>query len=144
MMKALRSNYFYISAVMVVLFSCKKIRNQFTGPQVKSICISWKTGIKNHWYISKRGLTNYFIQHTKPKYWPYIHPIITPDGKGVLAEYSSLRHQYQIGFTWVLPESPETMHWIQKLVWILVFINRTAYLDRRTKIGWNVLLRKLI
>ncbi len=36
-------------------------------------------------------------QHAKPGFRPYIHPILSPDGKGVLTEYSPGNHKHQTG-----------------------------------------------
>ena len=39
-------------------------------------------------------------QNAKPDFRPYIHPIIAPDGKGVLTEYSPDHHKHQTGLYW--------------------------------------------
>ena len=31
---------------------------------------------------------------------PYIHPIVSPDGKGILTEYSPGHHKHQTGLYW--------------------------------------------
>lgn len=40
------------------------------------------------------------IQHAKPDFRPYIHPLIAPDGKGELTEYSPSHHKHQTGIYW--------------------------------------------
>lgn len=40
------------------------------------------------------------VQHAKADFRPYIHPIVAPDGKGVLTEYSPGHHKHQTGLYW--------------------------------------------
>ncbi|MCF2443698.1 PmoA family protein [Dyadobacter sp. CY345] len=40
------------------------------------------------------------VQNTKADFRPYLHPIIAPDGKGVLTEYSPGHHKHQTGIYW--------------------------------------------
>ncbi len=39
-------------------------------------------------------------QNGKPDFRPYLHPIMAPDGKGVLTEYSPGHHKHQTGLYW--------------------------------------------
>ena len=39
-------------------------------------------------------------QNTKPDMRPYLHPIVAPDGKGILTEYSPGHHPHQTGLYW--------------------------------------------
>lgn len=39
-------------------------------------------------------------QNAKADFRPYIHPIVAPDGKGVLTEYSPGHHKHQTGLYW--------------------------------------------
>ena len=39
-------------------------------------------------------------QVAKPDFRPYLHPIVAPDGKGVLTEYSPGHHKHQTGLYW--------------------------------------------
>lgn len=41
-------------------------------------------------------------QHTKPTTRPYIHPIMAPDGNGILTEFSPAHHKHQTGLYWGL------------------------------------------
>ena len=43
-------------------------------------------------------------QNAKPDIRPYIHPIIAPDGNGVLTEYSPGHHKHQTGLYWGLKQ----------------------------------------
>lgn len=39
-------------------------------------------------------------QVAKPNFRPYLHPIVAPDGKGLLTEYSPGHHKHQTGLYW--------------------------------------------
>lgn len=40
------------------------------------------------------------VQNAKADFRPYLHPIIAPDGKGILTEYSPGHHKHQTGIYW--------------------------------------------
>lgn len=42
------------------------------------------------------------IQNAQPDIRPYIHPILAPDGKGILTEYRPAHHKHQTGLYWGL------------------------------------------
>ncbi|OOG77111.1 PVC-type heme-binding CxxCH protein [Algoriphagus sp. A40] len=42
------------------------------------------------------------VQHASEDFRPYLHPILAPDGKGVLTEYSPGHHKHQTGLYWGL------------------------------------------
>ncbi|MEM7316907.1 MAG: PVC-type heme-binding CxxCH protein, partial [Planctomycetota bacterium] len=39
-------------------------------------------------------------QNARPDFRPFLHPIVAPDGKGVLTEYSPGHHKHQTGLYW--------------------------------------------
>ena len=43
-------------------------------------------------------------QNARPDFRPYIHPIVAPDGKGVLTEFSPGHHKHQTGLYWGLKQ----------------------------------------
>ncbi len=49
-----------------------------------------------------RGDQLLLIQNVKSDTRPYIHPIIAPDGNGVLTEFSPAHHKHQTGLYWGL------------------------------------------
>jgi hypothetical protein len=49
-----------------------------------------------------RGETLMLVQNVKSDIRPYIHPIIAPDGLGVLTEFSPSHHKHQTGLYWGL------------------------------------------
>ncbi|MCE7040891.1 PVC-type heme-binding CxxCH protein [Dyadobacter sp. CY312] len=40
------------------------------------------------------------VQNAKANFRPYLHPIVAPDGKGILTEYSPGHHKHQTGIYW--------------------------------------------
>lgn len=46
------------------------------------------------------GKTHIVTQVAKADFRPYLHPIVAPDGKGVLTEYSPGHHKHQTGLYW--------------------------------------------
>jgi hypothetical protein len=46
------------------------------------------------------GKTAILTQVAKPNFRPYLHPIVAPDGKGLLTEYSPGHHKHQTGIYW--------------------------------------------
>ncbi len=40
------------------------------------------------------------VQNARPDFRPYLHPIMAPDGKGVLTEYQPGHHKHQTGLFW--------------------------------------------
>ncbi len=44
--------------------------------------------------------TPVIVQNVKSNFRPYLHPIIAPDGKGVLTDYSPGHHKHQTGIYW--------------------------------------------
>ena len=39
-------------------------------------------------------------QNARPDFRPFLHPIVAPDGKGILTEYSPGHHKHQTGLYW--------------------------------------------
>lgn len=48
----------------------------------------------------KGGKDPIVTQNAKPDFRPYVHPIVAPDGKGILTEYSPAHHKHQTGLYW--------------------------------------------
>lgn len=59
------------------------------------------------------------VQHARADFRPYIHPIVAPDGEGVLTEYSPGHHKHQTGLYWGFTQvngrdyfhNPQGDHW---------------------------------
>jgi putative membrane-bound dehydrogenase-like protein len=52
----------------------------------------------------ENGKEAILTQNARPDFRPYIHPIVAPDGKGVLTEYSPGHHKHQTGLYWGLKQ----------------------------------------
>ncbi|HEV7350859.1 PVC-type heme-binding CxxCH protein [Telluribacter sp.] len=51
--------------------------------------------------IFRKGETSPILtQHAKANFRPYLHPLVAPDGKGTLTEYSPGHHKHQTGIYW--------------------------------------------
>ena len=51
--------------------------------------------------VYKDGLVKPLVtQHARPDFRPYVHPILAPDGNGVLTETSPEHHRHQTGLYW--------------------------------------------
>ena len=51
--------------------------------------------------VSRDGESEPLVtQNAKPDHRPYLHPIMAPDGNGVLTEYSPGHHKHQTGLYW--------------------------------------------
>ena len=51
--------------------------------------------------VSREGESEPLVtQNAAPDHRPYLHPIMAPDGKGVLTEYSPGHHKHQTGLYW--------------------------------------------
>lgn len=66
-------------------------------------------------------------QVARPDFRPYLHPIVAPDGNGVLTEYSPGHHKHQTGLYWGFTRlngrdyfhHPEGTHWKRSAVRVL-------------------------
>ena len=91
------------SCLVIVLSGCKQQRSaeqeQLTsGPVSLRIEQDSEKGILN---IYRAGSGRPIVtQNARPDFRPYIHPIVAPDGKGVLTEYSPGHHKHQTGLYW--------------------------------------------
>lgn len=63
--------------------------------------------------------TPVLTQTARPDHRPYLHPIVAPDGKGVLTEFSPGHHRHQTGLYWGFTRlngrdyfhNPQADHW---------------------------------
>ena len=59
------------------------------------------------------------VQNARPDFRPYLHPIMAPDGRGVLTQHSPQHHPHQTGLYWGFTRlngrdffhHPEASHW---------------------------------
>ena len=78
-------------------------------------------------------------QNARPDFRPYIHPIVAPDGRGVLTEYSPEHHKHQTGLYWGFTQvngrdyfhHPEETHW--RLVSAMVMKPESSRTDQNVR-----------
>ncbi|RPA68271.1 dehydrogenase [Cyclobacteriaceae bacterium YHN15] len=90
-----------LTSVYCVFFSCKpstKSSSEIVVPISLLILENKDQGIIS---IVRNGESDpILVQNAKEDFRPYIHPIIAPDGKGVLTEFSPGHHKHQTGLYW--------------------------------------------
>jgi hypothetical protein len=90
-----------LTSVYCVFFSCKpspKSSSEIVDPISLLILEDKDQGIIS---IVRNGESDpILVQNAKEDFRPYIHPIIAPDGKGVLTEFSPGHHKHQTGLYW--------------------------------------------
>ncbi|MEM9283493.1 MAG: PmoA family protein [Verrucomicrobiota bacterium] len=72
-------------------------------------------------------VTALITQNAKESFRPYLHPLIAPDGKGALTQFSPGHHKHQTGIYWAFTRvngrdyfhHPEETHWKRKSVKLL-------------------------
>lgn len=89
--------------VVTLLYSCRTAGVQeeekiSTGPVSLRVVHNQDAGTLS---VFREGSDKAIVtQNAKPDFRPYIHPIVAPDGKGVLTEYSPGHHKHQTGLYW--------------------------------------------
>ena len=79
--------------------------------------------------IFRKGAADPILtQHAGAEFRPYIHPIVAPDGEGMLTEFSPSHHKHQTGLYWGFTRlngrdyfhHPEGDHWRRQSFEVLV------------------------
>ena len=86
-------------------------------------------------------------QNARPDFRPYIHPIVAPDGRGVLTEDSSEYNPHQTGLYWGFTNvngrdyfhNPEGTHWRRVLMMVLKPISSLTDLNVRWQTIYDLL-----
>ena len=86
-------------------------------------------------------------QNARQDYRPYIHPIVAPDGKGILTEYQPRHHPHQTGLYWGFKNvnerdyfhNPEGTHWQRVSATVLNAKSSEAYPDVEWRTVYNLL-----
>jgi putative membrane-bound dehydrogenase-like protein len=92
--------------VLLISFSCKKNTTETaleTQDDNPTTLVLEEDLEKATISIFRKGETNpILVQNAKDDFRPFIHPIVAPDGKGLLTEYSPGHHKHQTGLYWGL------------------------------------------
>ena len=94
--------HLFLSGILSILFSCSggnsnnnEQENQQDAPTLLTLVHDGDEGKVS---VFRKGEDEpILVQHAKNGFRPYIHPIIAPDGKGILTEYSPGHHKHQTG-----------------------------------------------
>ena len=100
-MKGFTINYLISFVITGFLFSCNendKSNYGLANETTLKIVQNQKLGTIE--IYREGGRLPILTQHARPNHRPYLHPIIAPDGKGVLTEYSPSHHPHQTGLYW--------------------------------------------
>lgn len=100
-------SHLFLFGILFLLFSCSgnqsgvsENESQIQGPTLLSLIQDESEGTIS---IHRKGDNEpILVQNAKEGFRPYIHPIMAPDGKGVLTEYSPGHHKHQTGLYWGL------------------------------------------
>ncbi|TAE56110.1 MAG: dehydrogenase [Bacteroidetes bacterium] len=88
----------YIGLVLVCIAGCKSQKQTDSAQTVLSVRQDEAAGTLA---VFRAGGTEALVtQVAKPDFRPYLHPIMTPDGKTALTEYSPGHHKHQTGLYW--------------------------------------------
>ena len=101
LMKAFVINYLNLFILIGFLVSCNENHKSTYGlvkETTLNIVENKKLGTIE--IYREGGRLPILTQHARPNHRPYLHPIVAPDGNGVLTEYSPSHHPHQTGLYW--------------------------------------------
>ena len=102
-MKSIKNQTFLLILVVLLTFSCKnspgtKTDEQSSRDSARQLTLKEAEGTIS--IFRKGGNEPILVQNAKDDFRPYIHPIVAPDGKGILTEFSPGHHKHQTGLFW--------------------------------------------
>ena len=80
-------------------YSTRNKASQDQGDTVARVLTLQEEGDKIS-VFAEGGQDAILVQNAKDDFRPYIHPIVAPDGKGMITEYSPGHHKHQTGLYW--------------------------------------------
>tara|TARA_A100001037_G_C15152483_1_gene640379 strand:- start:190 stop:4179 length:3990 start_codon:yes stop_codon:yes gene_type:complete len=102
-MKNIFRNFSIIVIVTLISFSCTSQNpNQYGSISETNLVIKESKELGTISVYRADGKLPILTQNAKAGHRPYIHPIIAPDGKGPITEYSPGHHKHQTGLYWGL------------------------------------------
>ncbi|MDX2245951.1 MAG: DUF6807 family protein [Bacteroidia bacterium] len=90
------------SATLILGNGCKQSPSENTAsPSTQTLLYIQQDTAAGTIAVFRAGETTPILtQNAKPDFRPYLHPIVAPDGKGLLTEYSPGHHKHQTGIYW--------------------------------------------
>lgn len=95
--------YLVWGTLLLLSYSCQSTNKKTEEPKVviATPLIAVQDSLQHTISIFRSGEEEALVtQHARPDFRPYLHPIIAPDGKGELTEYSPGHHKHQTGLYW--------------------------------------------
>lgn len=103
-MKSINYQTFLLLLLASLNFSCKNSTSKTADEEPPDTSsgrqLSLKEGDSTISIFFKDEKEPILVQNAKDDFRPYIHPIVAPDGKGILTQYSPGHHKHQTGLYW--------------------------------------------
>lgn len=95
------SNLFILLSALLACFACApKSSDKASVTDTTVLRLELDTAAGSISAFRSNEKSPILTQNAKEDFRPYIHPIVAPDGKGVLTEYSPGHHKHQTGLYW--------------------------------------------
>lgn len=96
------SSEFVLALAALVCFSCakKEISKEVDADGFTKLRVEQNEAEGTISVYRKGGTEPLVVQNARKDHRPYLHPIATPDGNGILTEYSPGHHKHQTGLYW--------------------------------------------
>ena len=89
------------AAMFLVSYSCNaQDSSEYGSSDETSLRAEQDTQTGTISIFREDGRLPILTQNARPDHRPYLHPIVAPDGKGVITEYSPEHHKHQTGLYW--------------------------------------------
>lgn len=95
--------YLFWGAILLLSTACQSTEKTPAEPEVTiaTPLIAVHDSLQHTIAIFRQGEEQPIVtQNARPDFRPYLHPIVAPDGKGELTEYSPGHHKHQTGLYW--------------------------------------------
>jgi len=91
----------HLAFLSFLLFFIPNIKKEtFLAPKISQLKVVQDEKAQTISVFRLAGTTPILTQVAKKDFRPYLHPIMAPDGKGVITEYSPGHHKHQTGIYW--------------------------------------------
>ena len=100
-MKRLIKIFSILMIVILISFNCSSQNpNQYGSVSETNLRVKEDKVLGTISVYRTNGKLPILTQNARSDHRPYIHPIIAPDGKGPITEYSPGHHKHQTGLYW--------------------------------------------
>ncbi|WP_241265131.1 PVC-type heme-binding CxxCH protein [Algoriphagus aestuariicola] len=104
MMQIFRTSSQIWLCILLVFLACKSrsSKDETSLPQTTILTLVQNNSESTISVIRQGETEPFLVQSAKEDFRPYLHPILAPDRKGILTEYSPGHHKHQTGLYWGL------------------------------------------